>query len=403
MRIKSKMIIGAALLSAIPVIIASLTIGSLASNESHDALGDAAKERLVALRDVKKEQISDYVKTIESQILNLSRSHEVENAMEGFSHSAGSLHEQLGQPDIEKYRSELANYYRSEFQAEYGRRNSGEQTNVDQLLNALDADAVALQYQYIKANPNPLGQKDALIEPSDSSDYGRLHAEIHPYFRDFQQRFGYYDVFLVDADSGRIVYSVFKELDFATSLKSGAYANSGIGKVFQAASQASSPDFVTFSDFSPYTPSYQDHAAFMASPIYKGSNKIGVLIFQMPIDRINDVMTMNGKWKEAGLGDSGETYLIGPDTRARSISRFLLEDKEGYLQAISEGGVDQRTVDLIKAKETSIGLHAIDTEGSRAALKGETGFAVFPDYRDVPVLSAYAPIEIGGKKLGHSG
>ena len=38
---------------------------------------------------------------------------------------------------------------------------------------------------------------------------------------------------------------------------------------------------------------------------------MGVLLFQMPIDKINAVMTSNSDWKNVGLGDSGETYLVG--------------------------------------------------------------------------------------------
>ncbi|RLJ17806.1 methyl-accepting chemotaxis protein [bacterium endosymbiont of Escarpia laminata] len=265
------------------------------------------------------------------------------------------------------------------------------------LLKGLDADAVALQYQYIKANPNPLGEKDKLIDPIDGTQYGEWHGQFHPFLRDFQQRFGYYDIFLVGAESGRIVYSVFKELDFATSLKNGAYANSGIGEVFRQANQATSPDFVALSDFSPYLPSYQDQASFMASPVFDNEGgKLGVLIFQMPIDGINAVMTNDHQWKQAGLGDSGETYLVGADGRMRSNSRFLIEDKEGYLQAIRDGGLSEEIVGLIGDKGSSIGLHPIETIGAKAALAGQSGFEIFPDYRNVPVLSAYAPLSFNG-------
>jgi len=113
----------------------------------------------------------------------------------------------------------------------------------------------------------------------------------------------------------------------------------------------------------------------------------------MPIDSINSVMTHGGKWKEVGLGDSGETYLVGSDGTMRSISRFLVEDSAGYLKAVRESGVASATVSAIEAKGTGIGLHPIDTKGSKAALGGETGFDIFPDYRNVPVLSAYTPIE----------
>ncbi|RLJ18418.1 methyl-accepting chemotaxis protein [bacterium endosymbiont of Escarpia laminata] len=397
MLLKRKIMIGAAILAAIPLLAASLAIIGVATEKSHQALEEAARERLIAIRDIKKSQITDYFETIRNQIQNLSRAYEVTDALQNFRSSISTYRNEIFQLDIEKYRSELAHYYSGEFTKEYKNRNREGSANTDMLLKGLDADAVALQYQYIKANPNPLGEKDRLIDPIDGTQYGEWHAQFHPFLRDFQQRFGYYDIFLVDAETGRIVYSVFKELDFATSLKNGAYANSGIGEVFRQANQATSPDFVALSDFSPYLPSYQDQASFIASPVFDNEGgKLGVLIFQMPIDGINAVMTNDRQWKQAGLGDSGETYLVGADGRMRSNSRFLIEYKEGYLQAIRDGGLSEEIVGLIGDKGSSIGLHPIETIGAKAALAGQSGFGIFPDYRNVPVLSAYAPLSFNG-------
>ena len=398
MRIKYKIMVGAAMLSTVPVLIASLAIGGLATDRSRQALEEAAKSRLVALRDAKKAQVSDYFQTIQNQVLSLSRSNTVIEAMGIFSRSVKSYRQELFKPDIAQFRNKLADYYSKEYKAEYSRRNAGEEIDVAGLLQKLDDDAIALQYQYIGVNPNPLGEKDKLEDPVDGSQYGNWHALFHPYFKDFQRRFGYYDLFLADAETGRIVYSVFKELDFATSLKEGPYSDSGIGEVFRKANQATTTEFVALSDFAPYVPSYQDSAAFIASPIFdEKGNRTGVLIFQMPIDRINAMMTQNGHWQEAGLGSTGETYLVGPDTRMRSISRFLVEDRAGYLQAISHAQIDTRTVELIKAKQTNIGLHPVATEGSREALAGHSGFSIFSDFRDISVLSAYAPIQVGSR------
>jgi methyl-accepting chemotaxis protein len=43
--------------------------------------------------------------------------------------------------------------------------------------------------------------------------------------RNYLEKFGYYDIFLVDPETGDIVYSVFKELDYSTSLIDGPYAH----------------------------------------------------------------------------------------------------------------------------------------------------------------------------------
>ncbi len=396
MLLKQKMMLGATLLAAIPVIIASLAIQTVATNTSHQALEEASKARMIGIRNAVKAGIEGYFDTIRNQALTFSKDLMVVEAMASFKESFPRFRQESGTTDIQRLRNQLGQYYSGDFSSEYQRRNPDKHIDTRTWLQQLDADSVALQYQFIQANPNPLGQKDRLNDPGNNSSYGRQHARFHPVIRDYLEKFGYYDIFLVDAESGDIVYSVFKELDFTTSLKNGPFADTGIGEVFRRANQANSPDFVALSDFQPYPPSYQNPAAFIASPIFEDGRRIGVLIFQMPIDRINTMMTHDGNWKNAGLGDSGETYLIGPDNTLRSMSRFLIEDKEGYLQTLDNTGVDHKTLQSIRAKETSINLQPVNTPGSRAALAGITGFDIFPDYRNVPVLSAYAPIQIDG-------
>jgi len=192
------------------------------------------------------------------------------------------------------------------------------------------------------------------------------------------ERFGLYDIFLVDPE-GRVVYTVFKEKDFATNIKTGPYAETGLGKACRRALALSRGSFA-FEDFAPYEPSYNVPAAFVASPIYdQNGEKIGVICFQFPVDRLNAIMSFGKKWKEVGLGESGEVYLVGPDKLMRNDSRFLKD----------MGG-------LVKEIGTTIGIHRVDTEGSREALSGVKGEKIFPDYRGVPVLSAYAPVDLPG-------
>ena len=78
---------------------------------------------------------------------------------------------------------------------------------------------------------------------------------------------------------------------------------------------------VALSEFGEYLPSYNDQAAFLGTPIFDGGKKIGVLLVQVPIDKINSVMTHEGKWKERGLGDSGETYLVSGRRRHAALDR----------------------------------------------------------------------------------
>lgn len=396
MRLKQKIMVGAVAMAALPLLIAGWVVIPMVTSASYKALEASAEQRLVAVRNLTKGRIEDYFGTIRNQILTLSNDRMILDAMVSFKKSFRGYPVDFDFADQTRFQVKLSSYYADDFLTEYKRRNQGQSVDTAQWLAQLDPESIALQYRFIKANPNPLGEKHKLNDPADGSDYALDHVYYHPVIRDFLEKFGYYDIFLVDTDSGDIVYSVFKELDYSTSLKDGPYAETGIGEVFRKANEANAPDFVALSDFAPYPPSYQDPASFIASPIFDGRRKVGVLIFQMPIDTINAVMTHGADWRKAGLGDSGETYLIGSDARIRSISRFLVEDPEHYLQALKSAGVAPATVELIAAKETSIGLQPVNTEGSQMALNGETGFKIFPDYRNVDVLSAYAPLNIPG-------
>jgi methyl-accepting chemotaxis protein len=393
MKIKNKMILGSTLLAVVPVVIASIVMNIVAVDTSSEALKQQVKNQLVSIRDTKKVQIEDYFQTIYSQLLNLAAAPAVQYSLNELPASFDAY--AAGHSDaVATMRDELAGYYRQEFAKEYSRQNSGQSVDASRLLSGLSDKAVVLQHSYIFTNPHPLGSKNTLNSADNNSRYDALHRNQHPYFNDFINRFGYYDLFLVD-NRGNIVYSVYKELDFATNLNSGPYADSGIARAFNKASQATQGK-VVIDDFAPYRPSYDGPASFAATPVFEDGKRLGVLILQMPIAAINSIMTSDKKWKDVGLGDSGETYLVGPDKKARSASRFLIEDKAGYLEMLRELQADPALVKAIDAKGTNIGLQVIDTTGTRAALGGESGFQLFPDYRDVAVLSAYTPLDIPG-------
>jgi PAS domain S-box-containing protein len=107
-------------------------------------------------------------------------------------------------------------------------------------------------------------------------------------------------------------------------------------------------------------------------------------------------MTSNEAWADVGLGASGETYLVGHDLLLRNQSRFLIEDRDQYLEMIRTIGTPEDIVQQIDSLDNSIGLQTVDTEGTRAALAGETGEQIFPDYRGVVVLSSYKPLDLVG-------
>lgn len=232
--------------------------------------------------------------------------------------------------------------------------------------NAMGGDQeTTLQRLYIELNPHPIGSKDALDAAADGGLYSALHAKYHPYFRAFLRARGYYDVFLFDAD-GNTVYTVFKEADFATNAATGRWSATDLGAVFRAARDKAGQGGVAFSDFRAYAPSNNAPASFIAAPVKDREGRfLGVVAFQMPIERMNALMQ-----NTAGLGATGETYIVGADFMMRTNSRF--------------------------SKESTILTRKIESPTVKAALAGERTLQQVNDYRNVPVFSAAAPIAFEG-------
>jgi methyl-accepting chemotaxis protein len=173
-----------------------------------------------------------------------------------------------------------------------------------------------LQGLYITDNPNPNGEKDKLDRAEDGSMWSQVHATFHPGFRTIQRGGGYYDLFLFDLD-GNLVYSVFKETDFATNLVDGPYAQSGLGQAFRGAMEAA-PGETFLTQFAAYEPSAGAPAKFVAQAVFDtDGRKIGVVALQIPIDQIVEIVS-----KAKLLGDTGLVYVVGADGVARSASPF---------------------------------------------------------------------------------
>jgi len=395
MNIQRKLILGAVILGFLPIFIGAIFIGQRASSDGDALVRKQVQQQLTAVREITAEKVEHYFKTIENQIVTMSNSRMVIDAIQDFE-GVFEQHAADLRTDVSDINSSLTSFYKDQFNAKYQATNPNSAFDGMQALQGLSPAAKALQYTYIGNNPNPLGEKDKLLHAQDYTAYTKIHAYYHEAFHEFLNRFGYYDIFLVSLETGEVVYSVYKELDFATSLLDGPYAQSGLAQAFRAIKDANEPSAVALTDFAPYTPSYEAPASFIASPIYDVNEKVGVLIFQMPIDRLNEIMTHKQTWSDIGLGDTGETYLVGPDFNMRSLSRFLIEDKDGYFDLLKSIGLSDGTIDRIRQQNTSVGLQPVKTLGSEEALSGKTGYSGFEDYRGVPVFSAYRPIEVRG-------
>lgn len=222
-----------------------------------------------------------------------------------------------------------------------------------------------LQGLYIDQNPFGIGQRDALLDAEDGSDFSAVHAQFHPQLRRVLESRDFYDVFLFNAD-GDLVYSVVKERDFATNMFDGQWSDTHLADVVRGIDQSFAAERTVFADFERYAPSDGDPASFLGAPVFDDNRQyIGAFAVQMPVDKLNEVMQVT-----AGMGETGETYLVGEDRLMRSDSRFLATSSILEVEA--------------------------DTVAVGRALLGQNGVDVIDDYRGIPVFSAYSAIDFGG-------
>ena len=352
--------------------------------------------KLTAIRELKASQIEEYFNHISNQLVSFSTDQTIIAAMVEFKKGFLSIKTDLSLNDEQTGRvsSRLHKYYENIYIPELNKNLEAEVSLAD--VWPQDSRAILLQSLYvvppqIKAEiAPPLG-----FEYRETS-YNRAYQKYDPIIRLSLEESGFYDVLLVDHESGNIVYSASREVDYGTSLLSGPYRNTNLAKVFRAVQAFGSRKQVQLVDFAPYPPSYNTPESFIASPIYDGNHQLGVLIFQVQVDRINDIMTNEQAWAKVGQGESEETYIVGSDYTLRNQSRSFIENYDKYFTLVQEIGLSPKTIKMIKNLNSTIALHKVRSAAIDAALQGEVGTGTFVDYRGERVLSSYKPLAIPG-------
>jgi methyl-accepting chemotaxis protein len=299
-----------ALAMALAAMVPTVTATVLASAAVSDSLVEAAGDGLFGVAESRTDTITRYSETIAKQVITVAATTQTRDALDAFTES----------------------------------------------YTETGADAVRSAY---------VGSLGETADAGDGSAWSADSAKHHPWFRQFQVEFDYYDVFLFDT-TGDLVYTVFKEDDFGNNFYDGPYADSGLGEVFQQAAQLPAGE-VYWTDFEPYAPSNGDPAAFIAAPVYRDTDLLGVLAFQMPLDQIAAIMQST-----TGLGETGEAYLVGDDGLMRTQSRLSTENT---------------------ILETNV-----ETDEVGRAIAGESGVEIETNNRGVEVLSAYGPVEVFGHR-----
>lgn len=403
MKIRQKLLLGALGLTLVPLLLTAWLLWQGTVDLSTRTAHAQVDTQLQALRDLKTQQVREELESRLAAVRALAQNRTTLEAMQRLRESFHTTAHELPQfrRDLGALHQQMQTYIEQSFSTEFRRRNPGAMPRLGSALSTRSADATLLQHIYIAANPFPLGQKErlmALAEPHFS--YGDLHARYHPSMERAQKLLGFYDIFLIDTSTDEVVYTVFKELDFGSRLSDGIAANSKLAEAYAKVKNAKGPQDIYMSDFEPYLPSYNDQAAFVAVPLFEGEHQIGVLAVQYPIDKINSALSSDQAWPQIGLGATGDVFLVGTDYLMRSNARAVTESaqRDMYFRQI-EGQLDAPHMRLLKAKLSTIGLVRVENTATQAALNDRSrGVTRLEDARGVPVVAAYAPLEVAGQR-----
>ncbi|NJO71104.1 MAG: hypothetical protein HC825_04165 [Oscillatoriales cyanobacterium RM1_1_9] len=321
-----------------------LVIGFVGYQGGREALMQNLSAQMSQLRITRTRQIVDYFTDLQNQVVTLAEDPSLMAATIAFQTTFNQLDDQLKnpQPDTQlnnqpdqpnlspQELSQLWLFYQQSFIPRLAENVEGTPTVKPYFPKS--AIARYLQYHYIAANSYPVESKSRLENPEDGSEYSKIHRQFHPFLRDLSERFQYQNLMLIDSKTGNVIYEVAKQVGFATSVTQDSFVNSGVAALFKTLKDRGEPRTFAVADFNPFRPNAGKPAAFVGAPVFREGNLTGILVLQLPVDQINRIMTGNSQWPADGLGQTGETVLVGPDLLLRSPSRFLMEEPEGYFQ-----------------------------------------------------------------------
>ena len=260
-------------------------------------------------------------------------------------------------------------------QASFKNKNKVQTKAAESALNGKSGTQVIMDYNnnLVVSSWNYIelasGVRWAIISEVDVTEaFNPKISSNEDFYKSYIEKYGYYDLFLI-APNGHIFYTVTQEADFNTNILTGKYSNSNLGQLIQQIKKTNQYGFV---DFSPYAPSNNDPAAFISQPLLTKSGVPSLYVaLQLPLKGIQAIMSVR-----EGMGDTGESYLVGSDLRMRSDS-FL--DPNGHTVKASFAGTIEK--------------NGVDTDAAKRALNGEKNTDIIIDYNGNPVLSSFDRIE----------
>jgi class 3 adenylate cyclase len=368
----------------------SVVVGLIGYYNGRTSLEKAAFQQLIEVRDSRARELVSLFDSMENTLTLVARGESAAEALTAF--TAGFQELESAELTAED-RAQLQAYYTDDFGA---RLEAAYDEPVDvQTFVPTGAAESYLELKYTVLAPD-FDAAIAINDAGDGSAWSAAHSQYHDFFRRMTELFQFQDVLLIDAN-GNIVYTAYKGTDLGSNLENGPLHLTNLAGAYAEAISGNRADVVVLSDFDEYAPSLGVPAAWAVTPVAVDGTVIGAMAVELPISAINEVMTGGGNWADSGLGQTGETYIVGAnDQLMRSQSRDMLEDPEGYAEeAIASGMTPAEAQRVIDSQQTLL-LQPVRTDAVDEAIAGRSGTTLTGGYLGGETIAAYAPLDIDG-------
>jgi len=359
--------------------------GGIGFQSGRSSLRAEVFERLTVIRQAQTQVLELGLQNISGSLVMFSRDTTVTGALRAFDTGFDDLADATITADQDQ---SIVDYYKSRFA-------DVEDTRLD--VSALLPTSNAARY--LQANytvPYPDRDRDKALQNDDAGDgseWSTANARFNGYFRELIIQKGFRDVFLINA-TGDVVYTARKGVELGSNVLTGPYRGEGnLPDAFRATMATNDIGYVNITDFAEYLPAGQP-TAWMLVPIGPPGRANGVMAIEYPASGITALVTDNREWEQAGMGRTGEVFLVGDDDLMRSDSRLFLTDQDAYRRAVISAGTPAEVADRAIRQRTTVLIQPVGTKASDAARRGQTGTLIATDYLGRRALQAYAPLNL---------
>ena len=369
-------------------ILSAAVVGAIGYQSGRSSLRASVFDRLTEIRGSQSRQLEAKFSDLEDSLLIYTRGSTATDAIEAFAPAFDQLNDATISPG--QWQS-IVDYYNNQFEnAE--QEQTGNRLSVDALLPTSNTQKY-LQ-AYYTAPFTDWDKSIRLDDARDGSAWSAANARYNDFFREIVLRFEFEDALLLDT-RGNVVYSAYKGVDLGTNILTGPYREGQLRDVYQKALASNAVDYVGVTDFGDYQPA-DEPTAWMVSPVGPQGRVEGVLALQFPISKMSRLMTADRQWEAAGMGRTGETFLVGPDDLMRSDSRMFLENPEEFKRDVVNAGTPPDVAEeSIRQGGTTL-VQPVATQATRLAQRGQSGTVIEDDYLGQKTLQAYAPVQLKG-------